>query len=129
MTKVWIQPTALDLEPRSGANSIGVAKVRIELRHVRLSMVQPNAGHHLPAESVRRRFSEGEVILRWRVRCMAMFEGVASTLVKVAGLRISSRAQATSASCLTLALSFKPRAETTFKMVSKLGLRSPDKAL
>jgi hypothetical protein len=60
---------------------------------------------------------------------MAVFEGVASTQATFAGLRITGRAQATAASCLTLALSFKPRVETTFKIVSKLELRSPDKAL
>jgi len=53
---------------------------------------------------------------------MPVFEGVASTQPTVAGLRITSRAQATSASCLTLVPSSKPRAETTFKIVSKLGL-------
>jgi len=42
---------------------------------------------------------------------------------------MTSRAQATSSSCLTLALSFKPRAGTIVKMVSKLGLRYPDNAL
>ena len=88
-----------------------------------------NAGHHLPAEGWSKGTPMGIVILGQRVRCMAMFEGVASTQATVASLRIRSRAQATSASCLTLALSFKPRAETTLKMVSKLGLRSPDKAL
>ena len=89
----------------------------------------PNAGDHLPAKTCRRRFSKSAVNLRERVRCMSMFEDVAFALATGAGLRRTSRAQATSASCLTLALSFKPRAETTFKMVSKLGLRSPDKAL
>lgn len=94
-----------------------------------MEFMKSNAGHHLPAKISRRRFSEVAVNLRGRVRCMAMFEGVASAQATVAGLRITSRAQATSASCLTLALSFKPRAEITFKMVSKLGLLSPDKAL
>jgi len=42
--------------------------------------------------------------------------------------RLASRAHDTSASLFTLALNFSPRAETTFRMVSKLGLRLPDRA-
>lgn len=60
---------------------------------------------------------------------MAMFEGGASTQAMVACLRIVSRANATSASCLTVGLSFMPRAETTFKIVSKLRPVSLVKAL
>jgi len=40
-----------------------------------------------------------------------------------------SRAQVTSASLLTRALSFSPRAKPTFKIVPKLGLRSPNNDL
>ena len=53
---------------------------------------------------------------------MAMFEGIASTQATFAGLRITKGAQDTSTSCLKLVLSFKPRAETTFKVVSKVGV-------
>jgi len=56
-----------------------------------------------------------------------MFEGVASKQATIAGFRITGRAQATFASFLTIMLSFRPRSETTFKMVSKLELRTPDK--
>jgi len=52
---------------------------------------------------------------------MAMFEGAASKQATVSGCRITIKAQATSASYLTLALSFEPRSETIFKMVSKPG--------
>ena len=58
-----------------------------------------------------------------------MFEGVASPQEAFADLRLMSNAQVISASLLTLALNFSPRAETTFRIVSKLGLRSPDRAL
>jgi hypothetical protein len=58
-----------------------------------------------------------------------LFVGVASPQAAFADLHRLSRDEVTSASILTLALNFSPRAETTFKMVSKLGLRSPDKAL
>lgn len=47
----------------------------------------------------------------------------------VAVLRLASRAQVTSASLLTVALNFSPKAETILRIVSKLGLRSADKAL
>ena len=39
-----------------------------------ISLAKPNACHHLAAESSRRRFSDGSVNLRWRVRCMAVLE-------------------------------------------------------
>lgn len=52
---------------------------------------------------------------------MAMFEGAASKHATASGYRIIIKAQATSASYLTLALSFEPRSETIFKMVSKPG--------
>lgn len=58
-----------------------------------------------------------------------LFEGVASPQATFADLRLICRPQVTSASFLTLALNFRPKAVTTFRMVSKLGLRSPDKAL
>jgi hypothetical protein len=58
-----------------------------------------------------------------------LVRSVASPQAAFAELRLASRAQVTSASLLTLALNFRPRAETTLRMVSKLGLRSPDKAL
>ena len=60
---------------------------------------------------------------------MVALEGIASRQAIAEDLRFTSRAQASSASRLTVALSYKPRAETTFKMGSKLGLRPPDKAL
>jgi len=44
-------------------------------------------------------------------------------------LSLSGIAQVTSASLFTLALNFRPKAETTLRMVSKLGLCSPDQAL
>jgi hypothetical protein len=52
---------------------------------------------------------------------MAMFEGVASKQTTIAGLPITSRAQATSASCLTIMLSFKPISETTFTLLTASG--------
>jgi hypothetical protein len=39
----------------------------------------------------------------------------------MADLYLANSVQVTSASLLTLALNFSPRAETTFKIVSKLG--------
>lgn len=70
-----------------------------------------------------------EVKSWWPVRSRGMFEGVASKQAAFADLRFMFKAHVTSASLLTLALNFSPKAVTTFKMVSKLGLRSPDKAL
>jgi hypothetical protein len=58
-----------------------------------------------------------------------MFEGLASRQPAIADLHLSTRAQDTSASLLTLAVNFSPRAETIIRMVSKLGLRSPKYAL
>jgi hypothetical protein len=43
MAEVWVWLAIAELKPRSGANSIWVAKVRIKLRHFWLSVVQPNA--------------------------------------------------------------------------------------
>jgi hypothetical protein len=60
---------------------------------------------------------------------MGMLEGVASPQAAYADLRFICNAQVTSASLLTLALNFRPSAVITFRTVSKLGLRSPDKAL
>ena len=66
----------------------------------------------------------------WRpVHSRGLFEGFASPHAPYADLRLICNAQVTSASFLTLALNFSPSAVTTFRMVSKLGLRSPDKAL
>ena len=70
-----------------------------------------------------------EVISWWPVHSRGLFEGDASPQASLTVLRLIFKAQATSASFLTLALNFRPRAMTTFKMVSKLGLRAPDKAL
>ena len=70
-----------------------------------------------------------EVNSWWPVHSRGLFEGVASPQAAFADLRLMFKAQVTSASLLTLALNFSPKAVTTFRMVSKLGLRSPDKAL
>ena len=70
-----------------------------------------------------------EVNSWWPVHSRGLFEGVASLQAAFADLRLIFKPQVTSASLLTLALNFRPRAVTTFRMVSKLGLRSPDKAL
>jgi len=70
-----------------------------------------------------------EVNLWWPICSRGLFEGVASQQAAFADLRLICKAQVTSASLLTLALNFRPRAATTFRIVSKLGLRSPDKAL
>ena len=70
-----------------------------------------------------------EVNSWWPVHSRGLFEGVASPQAAFADLRLMFKAQVTSASLLTLALNFRPRAVTTFRMVSKLGLRSPDNAL
>ncbi len=66
----------------------------------------------------------------WRpVHSRGLFEGVVSPKASFADLHLIFKAQANSASFLKLALNFRPRAVTTFRMVSKLGLRTPDKPL
>ena len=62
----------------------------------------------------------------WPDHSRGLFEGDASPQQAFADLRLNCIAQVTSASLLTLALNFRPRAVTTLRIVSKLGLRSPD---
>jgi len=79
--------------------------------------------------SGRKEYLVPEVNLWLPVHSRGLFDGAASPQTEFADLRLICKAQVTSASLLTLALNFRPRAVTTFRMVSKLGLRSPDKAL
>jgi hypothetical protein len=60
---------------------------------------------------------------------MAMFEGFISPQVATADLCLVTKTQVASASILKVPLIIKPMAEMTFRMVSKLGLRFPDKSL
>jgi hypothetical protein len=60
---------------------------------------------------------------------MAMFEGVISPQVATADLCLVTKTQVASASILKVPLIIQPMAEMTFRMVSKLGLRFPDKSL
>ena len=58
-----------------------------------------------------------------------MFEGLASNTPAIADLHLSNMYQNTSASLHMLALNFSARAETIFRMVSRLGLSSLKDAL
>ena len=53
----------------------------------------------------------------------------ASPQITFADLGLTSNTHAASATSIALAVNFRPKAEITFKIVSKLGLRSPESAL